>query len=41
MDDGERPKTNQNKNDDKEYCRRLRVEFKLRHKVQFYRFPTF
>ena len=41
MDDRERSKTHQNKNDDKEYCRRLRVEFNLRHNVQFYRFRTF
>ena len=41
MDDRERSKTHQNKNDDKEYCRRLGVEFNLRQNVQFYRFRTF
>ena len=29
------------KNYDKEYHRRVRIEFNLRHNVQFYRFPTF
>ena len=41
MDDGERSTTHQNKKDDKEYCRSVRIEFKLLHNVQFYRFPSF
>ena len=41
MDYRERFKTYQKKKDDKEYRTRVRIEFNLRHNVQFYRFRTF